>query len=34
MLLRFGEFSGCGIKSSMGMGAIAVEAILRKDQAA
>ena len=27
MLLRFGEFSGCGIKSSMGMGAIAVEAI-------
>ncbi|MDI3313988.1 MAG: CRISPR-associated endoribonuclease Cas6 [Mycobacterium sp.] len=32
-LLRFGEFSGCGIKSSLGMGAIRVEPLLptRKD---
>lgn len=31
MVMRFGEFSGCGIKSSMGMGAIEVEALTRRE---
>jgi CRISPR-associated endoribonuclease Cas6 len=34
MLLRFGEFSGCGIKSSMGMGALEVSTSSRKERAA
>ncbi|MBS4728524.1 CRISPR-associated endoribonuclease Cas6 [Mycobacterium sp. SM1] len=29
VLLRFGEFSGCGIKSSLGMGAMQVDALPR-----
>lgn len=33
MLLRFGAFSGCGIKSSMGMGAIRVVPLTRKEPA-